>query len=455
MSNKLLLAQSVAEPGQERATTQATAGLVLQSGLLPSADIDADRRRNGRPDSVPRDGQEQHDVAIGCETSRALDAESRKVVEELRTQKDFQRLTSVEQAKLLDVLSFCLAWTDGGKESVNQAFSALLARSVNTGAVLQQTDRNGKSVIDNLHALTVHPRELLGAGLGERRDELILSLVRELAWPDKEIDQGSATSCVTTVGNAKLARDYPAEYARFITDLATAGRARLIEQDFNTGQVRLSESLWFEYDPRFISESFRQGRSITEGIFQGAAGDFVGAFPEGLYSNQAETYYEAVFGVPFLRIDALDEDGKLQCLSELRRVTQAYGGVNMVCLKWEAGGVHGHHAIEVLDVRDGAVYFRNPWGSHSGAVSQLESEAVAAESGIYRMSVAEFKQRLDYVMVTDKNQRAALGVTPGGHWDSGARVQFIDDGNFSLFYQMTKSHVLERKKKIGVPERED
>lgn len=71
-----------------------------------------------------------------------------------------------------------------------------------------------------------------------------------------------------------------------------------------------------------------------------------------------------------------------------------------VAMNWSKDPATGHssHALAVVDIRDGYVYLRNPWGSGEQGQADGPKREVLDQEGNIRMTLEEFHQRVQFVV---------------------------------------------------------
>ena len=206
---------------------------------------------------------------------------------------------------------------------------------------------------------------------GVDQAQLLSEVVRETANPACINQMGKGT-CVATSVSIKLNLANPAEYVRLISGLASPqGSVKLAngdtirrEGDWNdtTGRsqsVRLLQPALMDYGNQGEYNNTKD-KSTWWGL--GSSGGTASWGRDKMLEGLFDKTFDTVEVLPWERDVIFDRVAK-----------QANSGSPVsVAVKWQDGG----HAILVTGVRDGRVYFTNPWG-------QKES-----------VSVADFKRHL-------------------------------------------------------------
>ena len=355
-------------------------------------------------------------VDAGPTTSKLSETAKTALVQELTRANAEQRLNIDEVKKFVKAMDESLSWSRPEyRAQLEQGFTALLKNNID----LRQKDRAGTSLLEHVTTLVGTSSNAFMAGLGSRKDELVASLLTEIANPNANINQGRDTSCVTTVGQNQFVKQSPAEYARIISELATQGKARLVVEvkDPATGQTQRQLSDWvngphLQLDSQTVlnHNEAQQKRSVTETMLQASAGRTFGAVRGGLYNGAAERMYEQIFGRSFERQDDFTSFER-----EVRRTLQE-GGTNMASIKWMANGTHANHAVEILKIENGQVYFRNPQGKEFQEVPKgVPATKVDGETATYKMSLADMRQQFNWGLTSSDETRGliAFNVTKG------------------------------------------
>lgn len=138
---------------------------------------------------------------------------------------------------------------------------------------LQQLEQDGRLSQVLVDALTELSTAELSSDLSTQREILIQSVLQDIAAPET-IMQGNKDTCVTTVGQIKLAIEDPVKYVRLMRSLVTGqGKPDFIPNNPAGETLRLKAHL--AGDP--------SGRSLSNQLFQTALME---------YGNGANTYNE-------------------------------------------------------------------------------------------------------------------------------------------------------------------
>ena len=317
---------------------------------------------------------------------------------ELIESREFLALDQESQAKFLALRDEALAQATSSQEKtqVEQALQAFLRHKLGYEPSLMCKDKDGNTLLDNLHSLYTASLE---PGLQGRRVDILCNLADEITNPNKNINQGAIyATCVATAAALKMAREFqPAEYARLICQLATQGSASL----HHGHHIVLSS--------HSLQDSAMIGRSLTESMLQTALGNMVGAYHDGVYTGQFEQMCEALFGVAFERLDNSDTARLIsEAGSALQRGSQ---GVCIASVRTDIDGKHANHALLIESIDNGYVYFRNPWGAEYSHPEAVGAKEVSGQEQLFRMSLQEFKARVNFVMANSAT--AQLGITEG------------------------------------------
>lgn len=231
---------------------------------------------------------------------------------------------------------------------------------------LTETDSTGGTLLSNLAALASQP---LNASLtGHTTTEALLSSVLADVMNPNRIEQGTATTCTVASMQFELVADEPAEYARLMAGLAGP-----------KGSVAMQGGGVLRIGPGDADERARQGRSVSQTLFQSAAMEYA----NGRFSN-----YDPVLGLsvntktgeqrPGLRPDnqqALLEKlfGVNYSINRLFTEKEAAGALKKL-EGWDARGARNrpivvdidqgkfNHAVTLESVTKEKVLFRDPYG---------------------------------------------------------------------------------------------
>lgn len=404
-----------------------------ENACLPFADYDLDGTSEptaGPEKCLPLDAGELD--ALSPASRAALDAATAdpRVAAELDAVVShglYQRLDAGQKAEVLDVF---LAADEAGRA----ALPTLMTRRVVAGdppdpvlipALLSADNAppsSQKSLLDHLSALARTP---LSPAAEPHRAEILGSTIEETATPTWSIDQGNVGECVPTTLLTHLVLHGPAEYARLAAGLVSPARSVALA-DGRTLDAAANDVVppprtagaWGMADPRSLTErvlegAFQQfgerssGRAQNVDVTREDGGLYEGemaAILKSLYDRDyaVEPSDPSLFGTTMEQRPALFErvDAELAA---------GWGPVPVTML-WGFDGVNvaGKHALTVVDVADGRVFLRNPWGSQENqGAGYVDGQAIAgpparrveqAKSGLESMTVEEFTRVLDGVI---------------------------------------------------------
>lgn len=256
---------------------------------------------------------------------------------------------------------------------------------------------DGKTLLAQFEALAKAP---LHSEL--KRDQLLGDLIQEVQRPDA-INQDNHGSCTMTSVQIKLALENPAELVRLVTGLASPeGDVKLADGDtlkrnpgtekpdtsYRTDSARLFQAAMMDfadgelaYDNSMTNEAFLAKYREREGLKPDAKVE-----PQDLHSDgsgglgveQVHRALQALSGGQFASSSALDPDDpaieKVTKDQLIQRLEDAVGrGIAVpVGMDWGSrdayGKVHGGHEVLVTGVKDGRVYYDNPWGQQESMV---------------------------------------------------------------------------------------
>ncbi len=278
------------------------------------------------------------------------------VVANVTNSKAFGALGAKEKAELATVLSRLDA---KGLAVMGSVFE-------NVPEALSDKDAKGGTLLANLAQLASEP---LNASLTGHTttEELLSSVLHEVMNPNR-VDQGSATTCTTASMQFELVADEPAEYARLMAGLC--GPKGSVEMR-GGGALRLG--------PGDADERARDGRSVSQAIFQSAAMEYA----NGRFSN-----YDPILGVSVNEKTGdtrkgLKPDNQQALLEKLfgvnysidRLFTEAEASKAFAKLEgWDARGFRNrpivvdldqgkfNHAVTLESVSKEKIVFRDPYG---------------------------------------------------------------------------------------------
>ena len=332
----------------------------------------------------------------------------------------FGALNPVEQGKTLNVFE---KTTPAGRTALQD----LLQREVNGVSALKThgIGKNAPTLLDNLDRLASAPttdaRLVDSAGQPVTPAQYSEQLLQEVSAPDNFVDQSNRGTCTCTSISHKLAANNPAEYARIATDLALTGQSKLA----NGAAINVpgptawaGDSSTRSHSERLIQSSLmdyaRPGKTYVNN--QGAGGSSVDGWADrpggGLTSGEEERVMEGLHNKSFEVYDGEFNfrDDKKDIMNKIRgELGRGVSHVN-VDLDWGSGG----HAVEVVKVENGRVFFRNPHGTNGvGATGTIQGTSANNSNGgplrrtedgakaIQSMTLADFEKAVRNTYVED------------------------------------------------------
>lgn len=281
---------------------------------------------------------------------------------------------------------------------------------------LLSRDSTGHTLLDNLHSLATGPLNPALQQNGVERHVLLQGVLQETANPG-EVNQSSRGTCAVTAMQWMLCMREPAEYARIMAGLTSPeGSVRLRNGDTMTLRTTtlLSDETNRTPSERFFQASMME-YSIGNGMIYSNLTDsrhsgFMGAMYEGvamvrrafgastthetgsgLFRDESARGMSALFGTPHV-VDngqrgfwsnvwgAIREVFNGNPQNAMNHFNPAYHvvetlrnnpGPHWVGMRFgapdENGRIHEGHAVAVTEIRDGRVYYRNPWGRSGDA----------------------------------------------------------------------------------------
>ena len=330
----------------------------------------------------------------------------------------FASLGTQDQGRMLNV--FGASGPQG-----RQALDGLLNRDLRPGQPMLTSRGSGTTgtllqQLDHLSTTNLDSRMPAGAN----RATALRDVMREVGDPGHYINQSNRGTCAATGMSYGLAVRNPADYARLQSDLLTTGQSRLPNGD----TVRVPADAWGtdnssrSHGERLLQSSLMQyGRpgvtysnnrppradgtnptgSSRDGFSDGRRGldsDASLRVMRGLYGQNHE-YYQGSLNFT---------DDKVDITNRAQRELQNGHGPVEASMRWGTSG----HRVEVTQIRDGRVYFRNPWGGtdpgQSGGVgltgtnrSPPPRRVEDGHGGVESMSLADFRANVRGVYVQD------------------------------------------------------
>lgn len=244
---------------------------------------------------------------------------------------------------------------------VHQALASHKPAQVQLEALLAKhrvkyADAFGHTVLDNLATLASKP-----TNHSIDRAQALADVVADICRP-ATIAQAQHNSCTATSIQANLARNRPAEYARLVAGLATAGHV-----DVPSSHVSLASNLYIAYKDRTISSNLMQPAIMDlEAKVEGGHYDnkvdkifpAKGAPHEGAFNKDVSTAESQLIGGKYTTEIATNanRDKLMAIVAHASSTDPVLVGVMM------AGG--GGHEVQVTGYKkaSGKVEIRNPWG---------------------------------------------------------------------------------------------
>lgn len=328
----------------------------------------------------------------------------------------FRSMNTEEQGQVLDIFQ---KTSDEGRQHLldltQRTFVGFGEKIRNLGkphaddygfSALQDKDKNGQTLLSNLHAIATGKLDPSLEANGVHREDLLSSIMQEAGRPG-EINQSSKGTCTVTSMQYMLCKEDPAEYVRLMRGLLSP-----------SGEVKMRNGDTLKRDAGSVPQDTAWDRSASERIFQAAMMEYSNGklnydngkdkstgkenvflwFDKkvnkgGLSADEQERGLQALFGRDFKQFTGLTPKMSVDVLKKL-------SGQNLLMdLKWGDGG----HAVTFTKIEGDRVYFRNPWGATGDAKGttydhpprQLEDPATRLES----MSLKDFEKVFKRVFI--------------------------------------------------------
>jgi hypothetical protein len=236
----------------------------------------------------------------------------------------------------------------------------------NVPEALSDKDSAGGTLLSNLATIATQPLNATLTGQ-TTSEELLASVLADVMNPNR-VEQGTATTCTVASMQFELVADQPAEYARLMAGV-TGGKGSV--KMMGGGDLRLG--------PGDGDERARDGRSVSQAIFQSAAMEYAnGRFSNfdpvlgvsintktgdermGLKPDNQQALLEKLFGVKYSIDRLFTENEASKAFSKLEG--------------WDARGFRNrpivvdidqgkfNHAVTLESVTKEKVTFRDPYG---------------------------------------------------------------------------------------------
>lgn len=278
------------------------------------------------------------------------------VVAGITGSKTFAAMTAEQKGQLSTVLSRLDA----------KGLTVMGALIENVPEALSDKDSAGGTLLSNLAAIATQPLNATLTGQ-TTSEELLSSVLADVMNPNR-VEQGTATTCTVASMQFELVADQPAEYARLMAGVTGAkGSVKMM----GGGELRLG--------PGDGDERARDGRSVSQAIFQSAAMEYAnGRFSNfdpvlgvsintktgdermGLKPDNQQALLEKLFGVKYSIDRLFTENEASKAFSKLEG--------------WDARGFRNrpivvdidqgkfNHAVTLESVTKEKVTFRDPYG---------------------------------------------------------------------------------------------
>lgn len=298
--------------------------------------------------------------------------------------------------------------------------TALIEKLLTTKAAQLFDTHKGMTTLEHLHALAdadrlapVLERSGVSASL------VLTSLIQDLVDRSR-IDQGSKSSCATTVAQWDFCERRAALYSAQVAEGCITGRVT------NTsGEEILSLNSYEEGDSRTATCRIYQ-TMLMEAAFMPELGEH-----EGLYSVESENLLETITETAFKRYNRGDSkvnSAIKDALSSDKMVVAAVEGLGE--------GAHALHKVNVLSIKGDYVLFRNPWGLYYQSPGAIGAEVVDKQQAIYRLPLHKFLNGCKY-LECETGRKEDFGVTAGAN--------DLEDTHGAVFFTVNMPIVIHTK----------
>ncbi len=325
----------------------------------------------------------------------------------------WREATSTERMQLIRVFN---ALQPHVADAVTGALAGGLAR-------FRSVDKDKRTLLANLaEAATMRHSAFVVKNVW--RDAWFNGLVAETANP-AHINQSVYGTCGATAIQYAFVQRTPSEYARIVMALSRDEAADMR----GGGRLELQHEYWTS--PSASKLRRHDDRTPSEQMFQAAVmayanGGYDAAKDEspmkllgvrlrnmsGMKEKAAEKAMEKLFGTSMKLVvsyNPWEKDGDTDVIERIRNNKGAPIIVGMDISrdgKWAGVLATTGHFFNVIGVRDGRVYLRNPWGRNA---SQLPGELyngafrVERDSDVWSLPEKEFRNRMSMAVVSEKN----------------------------------------------------
>jgi LysM repeat protein len=347
----------------------------------------------------------------------------------------YNNLTQTQRTELLNVFA-------NSDSRGRDGLTTLMNREVVIGsgnppptipALLSQDNTSSRtSLLDNLQKLASEP---MNAAAADRRGEILGRVIEETGDPTWHLDQGNVGECAPTTIQTHLLLNTPAEYARVIAGLSSTARSATLADgshlDAAQNDIVPNASVTIAGQNNTM-QTIPDRRSVTERMFQGAiqqygdrstggAANFdCNTDQTGLWDNQVANVLHGVYNRLYTPMppggqgvggavgsSQNQRDGLFTQVKD--QLTQGMGPVPVEVI-WGANNANqGLHELMVTEVRDGRVFFRNPWGSRDAqGANYKDGQSIAGPpprrvedslGGLESMSLQDFQKRLNGAVI--------------------------------------------------------
>ena len=316
--------------------------------------------------------------------------------------------SSLSQDAKLDLMRALLTQTvPSGRMGVNNYNPGT---DPNGELTITQTHK-GKSVLENLHKIATSNLHKSLTRQGFEKSDFLTSLIQEMT--DRSInDQGDKATCASTCAQWHQIAENPALLVSQVKELLTQGVSTNSKGD---PVLRLTDII--PVDKRTAISSLIQscmmnavddGYCPTSDIISGKLGRHPGLYSRQLWELQSK-FSEKPQRVAYLG----DQDYRAiidSALDERRCMIAVVEGLGT--------GDHLWHDVNIIDRKDGYIYFRNPWPDEY-IENKNGVEVLNQEAGICRMKEGRFLSQTQYIVYEADPRTTDLAYQPDGRDEIG------------------------------------